>query len=367
MTFKSLKLVLVSTPVGYLGSGKGGGVELTLSSLVKGLLNLGHRIVLVAPEKSILPFESSRLEIKHVEGIEQSSWQHQEPDSPILIPPDGVLPRLWEHALEIGKSADAILNFSYDWLPIWLTSRVDLEIFHLISMGGVSQAMKEVVRDLSNRDHARLAFHSYAQASDYDLSEEPLVVGNGFDLNNYCFQPDKGGPLGWAGRVAPEKGLEDAAQVASALGDRLIVWGVVEDKDYADSVERCCSSGTIDWRGFLTTPELQIELGQCRALLNTPKWNEAYGNVVVEALACGVPVVAYNRGGPGELITSGLNGWLVPPDDVNALKEAVLRVEQISRRDCRLWVQDFASQDGFARRVLDWICQGIKVQYLASS
>jgi hypothetical protein len=55
-------------------------------------------------------------------------------------------------------------------------------------------------------------------------------------------------------------------------------------------VESSVPKGTIDWRGFRSTQELQQEMGHCRALINTPKWNEAYGNVVVEALACGVPV-----------------------------------------------------------------------------
>jgi UDP-glucose:tetrahydrobiopterin glucosyltransferase len=67
--------------------------------------------------------------------------------------------------------------------------------------------------------------------------------------------------------------------------------------------------------GFLSTDKLQIELGKCRGLLNTPKWNEAYGNVVVEALACGVPVIAYKRGGPSEIVQHGQTGYLADPDD----------------------------------------------------
>ena len=118
-------------------------------------------------------------------------------------------------------------------------------------------------------------------------------------------------------------------------------------------------AGTIEWRGFLPTQELQRDLGRCRALINTPKWNEAYGNVVVEALACGVPVVAYDRGGPGELIRSGETGWLVPPDDRQALVEALDRVGQIDRRRCRSWVEDNATRSVFSRRVERWIRDGL--------
>ena len=98
--------------------------------------------------------------------------------------------------------------------------------------------------------------------------------------------------MGW--ESVSEKGLEDAAYVANELGEKLKVWGVVEDDDLCLK-DRTIFQGTIEWMGFLSTNELQKELGKCRVLLNTPKWNEAYGNVVVEALACGVPVIAYKR------------------------------------------------------------------------
>ncbi len=132
--------------------------------------------------------------------------------------------------------------------------------------------------------------------------------------------------------MAPEKGLEDAVSVAASLKERLLVWGFIEDQKYASEVEQSFPPGTIDWRGFLPTQQLQNELGACRAFLNTPKWNEAYGNVVVEAMACGVPVIAYDRGGPGELILSGITGWLVPPDDINAMNSHsdTLLIDQIS-------------------------------------
>ena len=155
--------------------------------------------------------------------------------------------------------------------------------------------------------------------------------------------------------MAPEKGLEDAATLAADLDDRLLVWGLIEDADYAAEAESSVPKGTIEWRGFLPTHEFQRELGFCRALINTPKWNEAYGNVVVEALACGVPVVAYDRGGPGEIIDSGKTGWLVPPDDIGGLKLAVNRLGEIDRKNCRRWVENFASQKVFAKRVADWI------------
>ena len=155
--------------------------------------------------------------------------------------------------------------------------------------------------------------------------------------------------------MAPEKGLEDAVYVANELGETLKVWGFKEDDSYASKIEKSFPKGTIDWMGFLATNELQKELGKCRGLLNTPKWNEAYGNVIVEALACGVPVVAYKRGGPSEIIQHGQTGYLADPDEKKNMLSYVEIIEKIKRQKCREWVEKNASADIFANKVINWL------------
>ena len=352
--------MLVSTSVGRLGGGGGGGVELTLHSLISGLNARGYQLTLVAPEGSQLTDAPTALRMLTEPGIEQPSWQHADPESSIQIPRGAVLPRLWDCVFKIAQDTDAVINLGYDWLPLWLTPIAPVPIFHLVSMGAVATVMQEQIEQLARWDQRRLAFHSHRQAADFRLPEAPVVVGNGFNLSNYTFrQHGCAGPLGWAGRIAPEKGLEDAAAAAAAIGEKLLVWGIVEDSSYAHRVETSVPTGTISWQGFLSTAQLQDQLGRCRALINTPKWNEAYGNVIVEAMACGVPVIAYDRGGPGELIKNGVTGWLVPPDDIFALAAAIKRVPEINRASCRHWVEHSASCEVFAQRVEDWLVRGL--------
>lgn len=356
-----MRILVVSTPVGALGSGRGGGVELTACALVAGLLERGHAVTVLAATGSVLPPACVAAELWTCSGSSQPSAQHQARDVLITMPADGLLQAFWRRVLLEAPAAgvEVVLNLAYDWLPFWLTPVAPLPLFHLVSMGSVSGVMDRAIAELAAWDQRRLAFHTAAQAADFALPQPPVLLGNGFDLSAYAFCAEPEPLLGWAGRVAPEKGLEDAAAAAAQLGLPLAVWGLVEDEAYAAAVEASVPAGTLQWRGFLPTALLQAQLGRCRALLNTPKWNEAYGNVLVEAMACGVPVVAYRRGGPGELVQPGLNGWLVEPDDVPALAAAAVAVGAIDRRACRQWVEANASQAVLAERVEAWFLRGL--------
>ena len=350
-----MRIVLISTPIGFLGSGKGGGVELTLNSLVSGLLSLGHSVEVIAPKHSKLYESNEKAKLHFVEGEDQISWQHQNYNSPVSIPENSLLVGMLEKGLGIAKQADILLNMSYDWLPIWMTLNVEIPIAHIISMGSESSVISNLISKVYARHPYNFAFHSKVQANDYRFIKKPTIIGNGFKLDNYIFQDQMKGPLAWVGRVAEEKGLEDAVYVANQLGEKLNVWGVIEDEIYASKIEESFPKGTIEWMGFLPTNELQKELGKCRVLLNTPKWNEAYGNVIVEALACGVPVVAYKRGGPSEIIQHGQTGYLSDPDDKESLLSYVKMIEKIKRKNCREWVERNATTDIFANKVVDWL------------
>ena len=174
-----MHIVLISTPIGFLGSGKGGGVELTLNSLVSGLLAKGHTLDVVAPKNSKLLEVSKKVKLHAVEGKEQRSWQHQDYYSSVSIIDNSLLSGMIEKAISLGKKADIILNFSYDWLSIWMTLNINIPIAHIISMGSESFVISNLISNVYSKYPNNFAFHSKTQASDYPFIKNPIIVGNG--------------------------------------------------------------------------------------------------------------------------------------------------------------------------------------------
>lgn len=359
----ALKILFVSTSVGPLGTGMGGGVELTLANLAKALQLQGHQVTTLAPADST----GEQLNLIQVPGQLQSTAQTQGRAAVIEMPANAVIANLWDKARQIQADYDIILNFAYDWLPLYLTSFFTTPIAHLISMGSLTEAMDQVIAQTLERFPHSIAVHSGIQAETFgaiaNFSQRCTILANGFDLSRYQFQPKAQTPisLGWVGRIAPEKGLEDAVAAIAKIQPqnpsqiRLKIWGAMEHPDYWAEIQQRFPQAPIDYCGFLSTDELQQQLGLCQGLVMTPKWVEAFGNVAIEALACGVPVVAYGRGGPLEIIEDGVTGYLVEPDSVAGLIDAITQLDRIDRAACRAQAEAKYSLAAMGTRTEAWL------------
>ena len=133
------------------------------------------------------------------------------------------------------------------------------------------------------------------------------------------------------------------------------VWGLMQDPEVWEVAAARHPSAPVHYQGFLPTDELQAAVAGCAGLLMTPKWVEAFGNVAIEAMACGVPVIAYRRGGPAEIVVDGVTGFLVEADSIEGLIDAVMRLDEIDRAECRRHVVEQWSIDAFAHRVDAWL------------
>lgn len=345
-----MEVLFVSTPVGALGSGLGGGVELTLLNLAREMQRRGHGVEIVAPTGSIVPGFS----LVEIPGSLQPTAQTQHRTDSIVLPAESVLGAMWDHARQTQAQFDLLVNFAYDWLPFYLTPFFQTPIAHLVSMGSLTDAMDGAIDRVSLAFPGTIGVHSRAQAATFPFADQWEVLENGFDLSQYEFRPNPGPALAWVGRIAPEKGLEDGVAAAQATGIPLWIFGVVQDEAYWQRIQGDYPQAPVVYQGFLPTAELQQKLGQCRGLLMTPRWVEAFGNVAIEALACGVPVIAYERGGPAEIVEQGKTGWLVPPDNVEALVAAIARLGEIDRHTCRQQAEATYSLSAMGERVEAW-------------
>lgn len=350
-----LKILFVSTSVGPLGTGMGGGVELTLANLAKALQLRGHWIEALVPAESACP----GLDLIQVPGQLQATAQTQGREGSIEMPADAVLANLWEQARQRQGDYDIILNFAYDWLPLFLTPFFTTPVVHLISMGSLTTAMDSIIAQTLDRFPHSIAVHSRIQADTFtaiaNFSQRCTILANGFDLSRYDFQPQAEPKLGWVGRIAPEKGLEDAVAAIAQTKTPLNVWGAMEHPDYWDEIQQRFPTAPLAYCGFLKTEKLQQQLGQCQGLVMTPKWVEAFGNVAIEALACGVPVVAYGRGGPLEIVDDGVTGYLVEPDSVAGLVDAIAKLDDLDRAACRSAAESKYSLAAMGERTEAWL------------
>jgi len=350
----SWRVLLISTPVGPLGTGRGGGVELTVANAARALGSRGHRVAVMAPEGSSAPWARQLIEVA---GAPPGPAQHQARGAPAEVPPNSLLANLFAAARERQGDHDVVVNFAYDWLAFYLTPFFATPLAHVVSMGSlldiVDEALGAVVRDLPGR----AACHTRAQAATFPFGGGLTVVGNGLDLARYADGAARApeDALAWVARISPEKGLDDALEAASAAGLPLRVFGVVDDEAHWSAVRRRFPGSVLSYEGFLPTERLAEQLGRCRALLVTPKWEEAFGNVVAEALACGVPVLTYRRGGPAELVRHGETGFVVEPDSVAALVEAISRVGEVDRAACRRQAEAEFSLEAFGERIERWL------------
>ncbi len=347
------RILLASTPVGPLGSGIGGGVELTLHNMVYGLGLRGHHVEVVAPSGSLHVGER----VHQVDGALQVSSQTQDRDALIEMPSGSVLAAMWRTVSDIQGEFDVVINLAYDWLPLYLTSYLEVPVLHLVSMGSLNDVMDAALADVAQQVPGRLAAHSLAQAETFPDPAMFRIVGNGIVTERYDVQlaADAGAALGFVGRISPEKGLEDVAELSARTGRVVRVWGMMQDEAYWDRIVAEHPDARLDYRGFLPTDELQAEIGRCAALVMTPKWVEAFGNVAIEAMATGVPVLTYDRGGPAEIVVDGVTGFVVPADDVDALARTVGRIDEIDRAACRQRVDEEYSSLAMADRVVGWV------------
>jgi len=193
-----------------------------------------------------------------------------------------------------------------------------------------------------------------------DAQRDPLpglnwqgTVHHGLPLDNYKFHRNPGKYLAFLGRTSPEKGLDRAIEMAKTAGMPLRIAAKVDkvDQEYFDTVIRpLLNAPGIEFVGEIGYPEKNDFLGHAAALLFPISWPEPFGIVMIEAMACGTPVIAYPLGSVPEIVADGVSGYIVS-DEEGAL-EAIRNIKKLDRKRVRKHFEQHFTVD---RMALDYL------------
>lgn len=228
---------------------------------------------------------------------------------------------------------DVIFNNSLHYVPVTMASMMRtpmLTVLHTPPFFELINALR------SDRRTGRFATISDANAREWaSVVSECEVIPNGIDLQTWSPRSAPQEHAIWFGRLVPDKGAHLAMDAAKLAGVPLRLAGQAVDTRYFNEQIKPRLSDQCRYLGHLSRDVLVEEVAIASAALITPCWEEPFGLVVAEALACGTPVAAFKRGAIGDLLTDD-TGTLAAPDDVAGLAQALRSARRKSRLACRL-------------------------------
>jgi glycosyltransferase involved in cell wall biosynthesis len=228
------------------------------------------------------------------------------------------------HAFERAAEFDIIHN-SFDFLPLTYSGLVDTPV--LTTIHGFSSPR---ILPVYQRYGSTSTYVAISDADRHPSLEYLATIHHGIDTSAFSLHPSPGGYLLFFGRIHPDKGTAEAIDVAVATGMPLVIAGIVQDQGYFDEQIAPRLDGTqVSFIGAVSGAERSALLGGAHALLHLIGFDEPFGYSVVEAMACGTPVIAFERGSMAELIEDGATGFLV--DTVAGAVGAVDRATALDR------------------------------------
>ncbi|MFK5645881.1 glycosyltransferase [Ornithinimicrobium sp. LYQ121] len=300
-----------------------GGLEAMTWHLARGLVARGHRVTVFAAEGSDQLVGADYLVPDRLELSPAAR-------SDVSMPDPGWLDR--HHAylhLMMGLTGrddvDVVHNHALHYLPVAMSPVLPMPFLTTLHTPPTPWLESAVTASHAATGGRRPHFAAVSRwtAQAWKPLVRARVVPNGVDTGVWRAGPG-GERLVWAGRIVPEKAPHLAVQIARRAGMPLVLAGPVSDGDYARDVLWPLLGSGVEYAGHLSDPELAHLVGTSAAALVTPAWDEPYGLVAAEALACGTPVLAFDRGGLSEVVRPEVGVLVAPGPDVVERSAAAL-------------------------------------------
>ena len=297
-----------------------GGTERIVSYLTEELVRAGHDVTLFASGDSVT---SARL----IAPCQRSLRKNERCKDPVARE---VL--LLDHVIEHVDEFDLIhFHTGYLHFPI---SRY-LRVPHVTTLHGRLD-IPDVIPVFDRFRNEPLISISNAQRQPLEWANWQATIYHGLPTEQFQCRPNPGDYLAFLGRISPEKRADRAIEIAKRAGMPLKLAAKVDRADrryFKRVIEPLLAESHVDWVGEITDRDKNEFLGSAYALLFPIDWPEPFGLVMIEAMACGTPVIAYNGGSVPEVMEDGVTGFIV--EGLDDAAKSVSRVCDVSRARCR--------------------------------
>jgi glycosyltransferase involved in cell wall biosynthesis len=329
-----LRIAMLAPPWISVPSSGYGGVESVVSTLTEALVRGGHDVTLFcAPGSVSRATVVPVLRSPHPDEIERA-----------LFEADHVA-QVFDQ-IDLARHTDPfdVIHDHCGFTALALANRMQTPLVH--TLHGPFTA--DTAAFYSDHGHkGTLVGISQAQMASAPIGLQALdPIPNPIDLRAWPLQERKGDYLLWIGRIRSEKGPQRAIAAARAVDVPLVLAGVIQpgqqeffDREIAPHID----GDRVRFVGEVGGSAKHALFANARGLLMPIRWDEPFGMVVVEALACGTPVIAFPEGAVPELIVEGKTGFLVK--DERSMAAAIGQLSRIAARDCRAWVAEHCDGD----------------------
>ncbi len=295
------------------------------SLLTEGLVACGHDVTLFATADSIT---GGKLHAVCPKGYEEDQ---------------SIIPKVWEclHISELFDHAGEfdIIHNHFDFLPLTysgLTATPVVTTIHGFSSPGILPVYRKY-----NKKSFYVSISDADRTPDLDYIK---TIHHGIDISQFDFQPKPDDYLLFFGRFHHDKGAKEAIEIARMCGRKLVMAGMIQDMNYFEKhVKPFIDNGQVIYAGSARPEKRNHLMGKAAALLHPINFNEPFGLSVIESMACGTPVIAFDRGSMPELIEDGKTGFLLK--EAEGAVTAVENITEINRADCRSHVEEHFTAD----------------------
>lgn len=317
-----MKILLVMDPNIPVPPDLYGGIERVVYLLANQYIKAGHQVTLLAGPGSYCDGETV-IYGKNGEGNRLQQYNN------IAI--------VWQYLITHKNRFDLVHNFGR---LVYLLPVLNHPAKKIMSyQRQVTQKGIRIINKLPNRNLIFTACSNYC-VSTGNVAGSWHAVYNCIDFSAYQLSINIAAhaPLMFLGRLDKIKGAHTAIRVAKATGRKLILAGNKPNtpdnlKYFETEIEPLIDNGQIKYVGALNDQEKNQWLGQAAALLFPIEWDEPFGIVMIEAMACGTPVIAFKRGAVPEVVDDGVTGFIVT--DEKQMIDRILDIQSVNRSDCR--------------------------------